>query len=272
MNRKAEVDALYEGTWSVGLDKVFHPMERDEPARKGALKLSINPFLIQHRDRVLLFDAGLGDLAETSSTQRLLENLRRCGLESTDVTDVIVSHLHYDHFAGLVRHDNGYPELTFPDATVWVNGMGWNQMKTRDGDTEDDVRSTLFHYLDARAELQFLENESTPFPGMKTRVIGGHTRYSQLLEYTDGETIWLMAGDNLGRRSAILQNFKAKYDYDPEASHQFRESLRERASTENVILMAYHESETPLFRVERDQKDGIRTVGVSDAHKPGFTS
>lgn len=272
MNREAEVDALYEGTWSVGLDKVFHPMDRDEPARKGALKLSINPFLIQHRERVILFDAGLGDLAESSSTQRLLENLERCDVESSDVTDVIVSHLHYDHFAGLVRHDNGYPELTFPDATIRVNGEGWERMRSLDGNTEDGLRKTLFHFLDARADLEFLENESSPFDGLKTRVIGGHTPDSQLLEYTDGETTWLMAGDNLGRRSALLRNFKAKYDHDPEASHRFRESLRERAAKGKVVLMAYHDSETPLFKVERTPKNGIRTVSIANAHERGFTS
>lgn len=269
---RAEVDALYEGTWSVGLDKVFHPMNRDEPARKGALKLSINPFLIQHRDRILLFDAGLGDLAEESSTERLLENLQSCGVESTDVTDVIVSHLHYDHFAGLVRHEDGFPDLTFPDATIRVNGEDWQTLRDRDGDTDDDMRKTLFHFLDARADLQFLEHEDEPFPGLKTRVIGGHTRHSQLLEYSDGETTWLMAGDNLGRRAAILQNFKAKYDHDPEASHRFRESLRERAASENIMLMAYHDSESPLFRVEKDHRDGFRTVRVPNAHEPGFTS
>ncbi|MGM0506765.1 MAG: MBL fold metallo-hydrolase [Bacteroidota bacterium] len=272
MMSRAEVDALYEGTWSVGLDKVFHPMERDEPARKGTLKLSINPFLIQHRDRIILFDAGLGDLAEESSIERILGNLKSCGVESTDVTDVVVSHLHYDHFAGLVRHDDGFPDLTFPDATVWVNREGWRQMKDRDGDTDDDIRKTLFHFLDARADLQFLESESEPFPGLKTHVIGGHTQYSQLLEYTDGETTWLMAGDNLGRRSAILRNFKAKYDYEPEASHRFRESLRKRAASGNIVLMAYHESDSPLFRVEKSDGDSIRTVSVANAHEPGFTS
>ncbi|MEX0593463.1 MAG: MBL fold metallo-hydrolase [Balneolaceae bacterium] len=269
---KAEVDALYEGTWSVGLDKVFHPMDRNEPARKGALKLSINPFLIQHRDQIILFDAGLGDLAEESSTQRLLKNLQGCGVDSSDVTDVVISHLHYDHFSGLVRHDDGYPDLTFPDAAIWVNGDGWTQMRDRDGNTDNDTRKTLFHFLDARADLHFLDRESTPFPGLKTQVIGGHTRYSQLLEYTDGETTWLMAGDNLGRRSAILRNFKAKYDHDPDTSHRFREALRERAGSETIILMAYHDSESPLFRVEKDNRGGIRTVAIPNAHDHGFTS
>lgn len=269
---QARVDALYEGTWSVGLDKVFHPMKREDPARKGALKLSINPFLIQHNDRVLLFDAGLGDLAGESSTLRLLENLDQCGVAPDDVTDVIVSHLHYDHFAGLVRHDSGFPELSLPEATIWVHGADWDEMRENDGQTDDDLRRTLFHFLDARAHLEFLEQTSEPFPGLKTSVIGGHTRYSQLLEYDDGETTWLMAGDNLGRRSAILRNFKAKYDHDPDSSHRFRESIRERAVRENVVLMAYHESESPLFRLEQTDEGGVRTVSIANEHEPGFTS
>ncbi|MEX0823795.1 MAG: hypothetical protein WD008_05360, partial [Balneolaceae bacterium] len=51
---------LYEGTFSVGLDKKFNRINRNDTPKKGALKLSINPFLIKDGNRNILFDAGLG--------------------------------------------------------------------------------------------------------------------------------------------------------------------------------------------------------------------
>ena len=66
---------LYEGTFSVGLDKKFFSIPRDGNAAKGALKISLNPFLVVNEKRVILIDTGIGSFGEDTGVERLFENL-----------------------------------------------------------------------------------------------------------------------------------------------------------------------------------------------------
>ncbi|HET6528617.1 MAG TPA: MBL fold metallo-hydrolase, partial [Balneolaceae bacterium] len=129
---KTTAHPLYEGTFSVGLDKKFNRIGRNDPPAKGALKISINPFLIQSGDKNILFDVGIGDFGEDTSTDIIKENLAKHGLSEYDITDIFASHLHYDHIGGLAGRSSGFWELTFPDANLWVSKNGWQKMTTKD--------------------------------------------------------------------------------------------------------------------------------------------
>ena len=98
------VHPLYEGTFSVGLDTKFNRIDRDDPPAKGALKISLNPFLIQSGNKNILFDVGIGDFGEDTSTDLIKENLEELGLTEYDITDIFASHLHYDHIGGLAGY------------------------------------------------------------------------------------------------------------------------------------------------------------------------
>src|SRR5690554_5915661 len=110
---KSYAAALYEGTFSVGLDRKFIRIPRDGKPAKGALKISLNPFLIVTEERKYLFDCGIGEFGEDTGPDTIRENLQKYDLEDYDITDIFISHLHYDHLGGLAHKQNGYWELTF---------------------------------------------------------------------------------------------------------------------------------------------------------------
>ena len=85
---------LYEGTFSVGLDKKFFSIPKDGKPAKGALKVSLNPFLIVNEKRVILIDTGIGSFGEDTGVERLFENIERNGIACYEVTDIFMSHLH----------------------------------------------------------------------------------------------------------------------------------------------------------------------------------
>ncbi len=265
MNRsdKTAVMPLYEGTFSVGLDHKFKPIAIDGNPHKGALKLSINPFLIQTGDRNILFDAGLGAFGENTSTEIIIKNLSKNGLSELDITDVFASHLHYDHLGGLAGRSNGYLELTFPNAKLWVNGNEWEKLMKLEGATDEETKMDFIYFLDAKADLHFLESDDQPYPDIRTKEVGGHTEFSQILFFEGLNEKYMMAGDIIGRKSSAQQKFTAKFDYDPEKSMKVREQLKELAYQESYIIMAYHESITPMFRLtDFDSKKGYVTESV----------
>lgn len=249
---------LYEGTFSVGLDKKFNRIGREDPPEKGALKISLNPFLIQSGEKNILFDAGVGGFGEDTTTETIRENLAGYELTEFDITDIFASHLHYDHIGGLAGRSAGYWELTFPDAKVWVSGKGWEQIIDRE-EYDNDEKAAFAHFLDAKAKLQFLDEEDKPYPEITVKKIGGHTEFSQVLLFDDGEQKYLMAGDVLANRGEVNRKFEAKYDYDAEQSMKIRKELTRRAYEEGFTIMGYHDSHHPLFKLtDYDEQQGYK--------------
>lgn len=258
------VAALYEGTYSVGIDKIFNKIDRDDPPANGSLKLSINPFLIQDPDHTILFDVGIGDLlSDDASIDSILNNLSKHSITELDITDIFISHLHFDHFAGLANRKSGYWDLTFPDAAIWVSEDGWKKLNDRLEDKPDDQQE-LIHFLNTRADVRFLSDGSNPIPPVSIEKIGGHTEHHLALFYKNGDHRYVMAGDVLGRRIAVNKNFLAKFDFDPKQSMDARNRLKELAYNEKYTIMAYHETDHPLFKlVDYKSKEGYTIKNVS---------
>jgi glyoxylase-like metal-dependent hydrolase (beta-lactamase superfamily II) len=249
---------LYEGTFSVGLDKKFNRIKRDASPAKGALKISLNPFLIQTNDKNILFDVGIGDFGEDTSTETIKENLEEHELSEYDITDIFLSHLHFDHIGGLAGRSSGFWELTFPDANVWVSQKGWEKVINQE-EYYDEAKTKFAHFLDAKANLNFISEEEQPYPEVTVRTIGGHTEFSQVLLFDDGNKKYLMAGGVLATRGVVNRKFAAKYDYDGERSMKIREELIQKAYEENYTIMGYHDSHHPLFNLAKyDEQKGYK--------------
>ena len=254
------VSPLYEGTFSVGLDKNFKRINRQDLPEKGALKLSINPFLIADGERNILFDAGLGDLfGADTSIESILGNLEEHSISDYQITDILISHLHFDHFGGLANRQNGYWELTFPDAKVRVSEKGWKKTYS-EAENFEELDREFFHFLDSKADLVFLKDQDNPIKNVRTMNVGGHTEFHQVLFYENGQHRYLMAGDVIGRRMAINRNFAAKFDFEPKKSMAVRNELKELAYKEGYTILAYHETDYPLFRLRESSDKNSYTV------------
>jgi glyoxylase-like metal-dependent hydrolase (beta-lactamase superfamily II) len=90
---------LSEGTFTIDQSKVFLPFdpEKDQlqDRTRGSLLVEIQPFLVVTEKDLILFDSGLG--YANSGVMQIIENLASVGYASTDVTKVLMSHLHRDH-------------------------------------------------------------------------------------------------------------------------------------------------------------------------------
>ncbi len=249
---------LYEGTFSVGLNKKFNRIDREDPPEKGALKISLNPFLIKTDERNYLFDVGIGDFGENTGSDTIKENLAKHDLTEYDITDIFISHLHYDHIGGLAGRSSGYWELNFPEANVWISQKGWKKVMAMD-EYYDDEKTEFVHFLDAKASLQLMDEKARPYPEITVERTGGHTEFSQVLFFNNSNQKYLMAGDVLANRGEVNRKFAAKYDFDADQSMKVRKELTKKAFKENYTIMGYHDSHHPLFNlVDFNKEQGYK--------------
>jgi len=134
-----EVTALSDGTVTLPMDKL---LTNTSPAQLQSLlgragvdpkaaEISINAYLVHTGERIVLIDTGAGSLFPNGG--RILQSLAAAGYAPEDITDVMITHIHGDHSAGLSRDG----KRVFPKATVHVDG--------RDADFWLDSRNAAKH-------------------------------------------------------------------------------------------------------------------------------
>ena len=133
MMSKTYVAVLYDGTFSVGIDKKFIRIPRTGRQFRASLKISLHPFLINTPTKKILFDVGIGEFGEDTGVHSILQNLEQHGLQDYDISDIFLSHLHYDHIGGLAHRQHGFWELTFPDANIWLSKADWAKVIAKNG-------------------------------------------------------------------------------------------------------------------------------------------
>ncbi|MDP2172949.1 MAG: MBL fold metallo-hydrolase, partial [Candidatus Cloacimonadaceae bacterium] len=109
----------------------------DERHRKS---LSLNLVLIRTLERCILVDTGLGNRLNKKqidifkpSEFLLPQSLSELGIRDIDITDVIMTHLHFDHAGGIVTGFQDTDRLTFPNAEYWIQRSEWEVAKNPDG-------------------------------------------------------------------------------------------------------------------------------------------
>lgn len=250
MSNPTKVTPLYEGTFSVGLDKVFHRISRSDNAAKGALKISLNPILLQHNGANMLLDAGLGDFGAESHVPVMIRNLQELDLEPEDISHIFLSHLHFDHIGGLATRESGFWELVFPDATIWLSEKEWNKLRSRPQDDHD--REQYLDFIETHAVLKFVSDGDSPIDGVSCREIGGHTEFSLAWFFDFGSADkYLNAGDVMNTKGALTRKYAAKYDFDGKASQSRRDELIEYANEHGYKILAYHDNHEPVITLDK---------------------
>jgi len=186
--------------------------------------------------------------AQKSHIPVTIENLQNHGAEPDDIRHIFLSHLHFDHIGGMATRENGFWELVYPQATIYLSRKEWDKLH-RIGIEEPD-REQYLQFLEVHANLHFVDDGDSPLEGVRCTCIGGHTEFSLAWFFDFGEKHrYLNAGDVMNSKGALSRKYAAKYDFDGKASQRKRDELIDYARQHGYKILAYHDNRENIIEV-----------------------
>jgi glyoxylase-like metal-dependent hydrolase (beta-lactamase superfamily II) len=223
--------------------------------------------LVSDGNRLVLIDNGIGDKQDARffshyylhGDASLAKSLQQLGVHPTDITDVFLTHLHFDHCGGSVKYgSHGQYELTFPRATYWTNEDHWNWATFPNPREKASFLEENILPLQEHGVLKYLDLATKSlFPGFDFLTMDGHTDKQMLpkMQYK-GHTLVFMA-DLLPSVGHIPLPYVMGYDTRPLLTLQEKQQFLEEAAQNQYVLFLEHDSVNECCTVKMTEK-GVR--------------
>ncbi|MEW6510049.1 MAG: MBL fold metallo-hydrolase [Bacteroidota bacterium] len=242
------------------------------PDEKNRTTLAARALLLRGNGRTILVDTGNGSKLNEKLTgiyridltsSNLTDSLKRYGLTPADVTDVLLTHLHFDHAGGSTSRVNGKVVPTFPRARYYVQREHW---EAACAPTERDRASFFpedFMPLQERGVLSFTEGEGEVLPGISVRLVHGHTAALQCPVVSDGKTTLFYCADLVPTTSHVPLPWIMAYDLRPLVTLEEKRRLLGEAVDAGWVLFFEHDPVLPAARLSRSDKGIVLGEEVS---------
>jgi glyoxylase-like metal-dependent hydrolase (beta-lactamase superfamily II) len=221
--------------------------------------------LIEEGDRLILIDNGIGNKQDEKfmghyhlhGNTDLQASLRAKGFDASDVTDVFLTHLHFDHCGGSVVKQGDQLITAFRNATYWSNERHWQWAIKPNAREKASFLSDNILPIERSGQLKFLKEGERLFEGFDVRWFHGHTDAMMIpmIRYK-GQTIVFMA-DLLPSVHHLPLAWVMAYDMFPMTTLTEKERFLNEAATNGYILYFEHDRDNECCTVMHTEK-GVR--------------
>ena len=238
---------LSEGSFTIDKTKLFVPFDETIHELKdrsmGSLLVEIQPFVVITSKDILLIDTGLG--FKKNGILQLHQNLMKAGINPSEVTKVLLSHLHKDHAGavGMERPDLGR-SLSFPAATYYV------QRSELAFAIEKGFPSYITEELEClknSSQVELLEGNGILDDYITYEITGAHSPHHQVFWIKENDETIFFGGDDAPQLQQMKHRFVAKYDYDGKKAMELRTDWWKRGGQEQWTFLFYHDIKTPIY-------------------------
>jgi glyoxylase-like metal-dependent hydrolase (beta-lactamase superfamily II) len=233
-----------------------------KPDDENRIALATWSLLIRAGDRLFMIDAGTGrSLPEKLRRNYALEPLPERGAEFDPeaVTDIIISHLHFDHAGGLLRTKSGEPdgvELRYPKAKIYLQAANFETARHSNPRERASYLKETIAVLE-RSDLVLTEGSQEIYPGIWVHRTLGHTRGLQWVEVRHGATAVAFPSDMIPFSHHVALPYTMSYDINVERLLEEKEDFLGRAAAEDWIVVFEHDPDVPAARLKRDEKGRV---------------
>ena len=238
-----------------------------QPDENNLCTWAMRCLLIEDGNRLILIDNGIGDKQDAKfmghyhlhGDDSLDKSLAKLGFARKDITDVFLTHLHFDHCGGSIIREGEKLKPAFESATYWSNDKHWEwAVHPNDREKASFLKENILPIQES-GQLKFVATEDgVDFSEhMKVRFAYGHTDAMMLpqIEYK-GRTIVYMA-DLLPSTAHIPLPYVMAYDMFPLQTLKEKKAFLEEAVTNDYVLYFEHDAQNECCTLQQTEK-GIR--------------
>lgn len=259
------ITALSDGTVPQDLHKLLlgiTPKEVDNLLDRAFLKnpveASINAFLLQTHEGLVLIDAGAGEVFGPGYGGRLVDSLAAAGVEPAQIRHVLITHVHSDHSGGLVvKGQPVFPNAVIhvgkPDVDFFLGARGAERQGYADH-YFSEAETALRPYL-AQSRLKTFRSGEEILPGITATIHPGHTPGAAFFTVRSGKDAMVFIGDTL-HVSAVQfprPGVTIVYDVVPAQASAVRRAAFDQFARERTLVAAPHLPFPGIGHVRRDQ-------------------
>lgn len=232
--------------------------------------------LVEDGDRLILIDNGMGNKQDDKffgfyylhGDDTLQKSLAAYGFSYDDVTDVFLTHLHFDHCGGSIQWDRAktFYEPAFKNATYWSNEDHWNWATKPNAREKASFLKENILPIQESGQLQFVEKEGELFENFSVKFVSGHTEAMMLpvIDYKGKKLVYM--ADLIPSSHHVSYAWIMGYDTRPLLTLEEKQAILPTAADEGHILFFEHDPTEECGIVEHTEK-GIRlkeTFGLDE--------
>jgi len=230
---------ILEGTYNVTKQKEFtYLLDQNLPSE--GINLNVCPFLIQTDSDLILIDCGFGALKDDKTY--LIAKLNSYGFSETDISIILISHLHKDHITGLGQIKNGEFNCYFPNAKIYIQKNEMDYALKQDSFSYDV--QFLSEIKDYKNIVYLNSNKGQINDAITYEIVGGHVPFQQVFWIEEDCEIAFFGADNLPQLNYLKYQAAFKNDVDGFKAMNDRIEWQEKAQLENWTILFYHGKKT----------------------------
>ena len=223
------------------------------------VRLAMRCLLIETGNKLILIDSGTGDKQleylkyyDFVGVISFEAELNKLGFSCSQITDVVYTHLHFDHCGGSTRYnsDKTAIELTFQNATHWVGESQWKNFlnpNIREGDSYFPENIQPIHEA---GKLKLVSENQWLCADVELRLFNGHT-VGQLVSYIHSdEKTYVYVGDVIPLAACLPVAWISAYDTYPITAMEEKKALLDEAAEKKQILFFEHDAYTECCTVK----------------------
>lgn len=225
--------------------------------------------LVEDGDKKILIDTGIGNKQDEKffshfylhGGHSLDSSLSKLGVSPEEITDVILTHLHFDHVGGAVIRKGEALVTKFPNATYWTNEKHFETAVNPNVREKASFLEENILPLEESGQLGFIEEGVSPFENIAFEWVNGHTVAQMLPVIKVGDKTIVYCADLLPSVGHIPIPYVMAYDMQPLLTLQEKEQFLEKAYNHNYILFFEHDHKVECCNLQKTEK-GIRLKDV----------
>ena len=210
--------------------------------------------LVEDGNRLILIDNGMGEKQSEkffgyyylNGIHSLKKSLHDAGVDYNDITDLVLTHLHFDHCGGSVKWNtmkDSY-ELSFPNATYWVHESHWNHAINPNPREKASFLKENMLPIQELGHLKFMPDNLQITDNISGILAQGHTESMFCPKISIGNQMLVFMADMIPSIGHIKPNYVMGYDIRPLETMKERESFLKKAVSYEYILFFEHDLTT----------------------------